>query len=244
VTSASTENTLVPSFDFTTLGAELKKDPNLDLSDVLARLATLPAAEVAKPVKAATAVELVTDKLMDAIEQLPTVFGKVKPPKARRLLNSTELYKLRAEKVQIDAAQGALKKRKAEIHSMISVHFDVYAETHLKIDPEKTPRDKDGHYLIASAGNPETALVKDGDKHFKRQKTKDQAVWSMEKLLDLYEKGEITRAEFLAMTSQTRVLDEDKIKRLLTLPSKMHRIQEIITKITEVQYGTLSIRLG
>jgi hypothetical protein len=243
VTSASTENALVPTFDFTKIDAELEKDPSLNLTDVLAKLAVLPPADPAKPVQTATAVELVTTKLIDAIQAIPAVFGKVKPPKTRRLLDSGELQKLRVEKIQIDAAESALKKRKTEIHSMLSVHFDVYAEKRLNVDPEQTPKNKDGHYLIASAGYPETALVKEGDTHFRRQKAKDRVEWKMEKLLDLFEKGEITRAEFLSMTSQTRVLDEDKIKRLLTLPGKMHRTQEIVTKITEVKHGALSIHL-
>lgn len=241
--SASTE--LVPAlpFDFAKLGVELKSDPSLDLSEALAKLATLPPVDPAKPVKMSTAIELVTDKLLEAIKQLPSVFGKVKPPKVRRTLTASELMLLRDEKVEIDAAEGALKKRKTEIHEMISVHFDVLAEKQRKITPEKAPTNKDGHYLIASAGNPETAPVKGGEKHFTRQKAKDKVDWSFEKLVSLLEAGEITKAEFLSMTSQTRVLDEGKIKRLLTLPSKMRRAQEITSKITVVKYGALSIHL-
>lgn len=243
-TSASaTETALVPAFNFDQVEIELKNDPKLDLTDVLARLATAPPFDPAKPVKAATAVDLVTAPLMAAITEIPKVFGDVKPPQSRRLLNSTELVSLRAEKIQIDLAEKALKKRKEEIHRMISVHFDVVAERQKRIDPEKTPKNKDGHYLLASAGNPEKAVVKDGEKHFTREKAKDKVVFSMEKLLALYENGDITRAEFLMVTSPTRVVDKAKINRLLTIKNKMHRTQEIVSKISVVTYGALSVHL-
>lgn len=242
--SATESTALVRTFDFDAAALELKKDPSLDLDEVLAKLATLPPVDLKNPVKQATAVELVTDSLMGAITELPEVFGKVKPPKTRRLLNSTELFSLRAEKIQIDIAEKALKARKTEIHEMISVHLDVVAERQRGIDPETTPKNEKGHYLLASAGNPEVVPVKDGDKHFERRKAKDKVEWSMEKLLDLLETGQITRSEFLAMTSQTRVIDKAKIARLLTLPSKMHRTQQIVNQISTVKYGALSIHLN
>ncbi|MEU9405633.1 hypothetical protein AB0E08_08000 [Streptomyces sp. NPDC048281] len=244
MTSAATETTaIVRTFDFDKLGAELEKDPKLDLTDVLAKLATIPPADPAKPVKVATAVELFTDKLMGALEAMPKVFGKIRPPKTRRLLTAPELTALRDEKVQIDAAESALKKRKTEIHEMISVHLDVVAERQRKLDPETAPKNKDGHYMLASAGNPERVAVKEGEKHFTREKAKDKVEWDMDTLLALYENSEITRAELLSMTSQTRVIDSDKIKRLLTLKSKMHRTREIVDKISVVKYGALSIHL-
>jgi hypothetical protein len=246
VTSAATETTsteLVPAFDFDKLGVELKNDPSLNLSDVLAKLATLPPVDPDKPVKKASVVELVSGELMLAIEEIPNVFGKVKPPASRRVLNNAELAKLRAEKVQIDLAMKALKLRKDEIHSMVSVHFDVVAEEQKGIDPKKTPKNEKGHYLLASPGNPERADIKDGGKYFTREKAKDKVEWSMDALLSLLENGEITRAEFLAVTSTERVIDLDKIKRLLTLKNKMERTQEIVSKISTVKHGTLSINL-
>lgn len=246
MTSASaTESALVPAlpFDFDKLGVELKNDPGLNLSEVLAKLATLPSIDPDKPVKMASVVGQVTGELMLAIEEIPGVFGKVKPPASRRVLNTTELSKLRAEKIQIDVAMKALAARKAEIHDMVSVHFDVVAEEQKGIDPTKTPTSKKGHYLIASPGNPERADIKDGLKHFTREKAKDTVVWSLDALLDLLESGEITRAEFRAITSTQAVIDLDKIKRVLTLKAKRERFQEIVGKISTVKHGTLSINL-
>jgi hypothetical protein len=126
---------------------------------------------------------------------------------------------------------------------MVSVHFDVVAEQQKGIDPKKTPTNKKGHYLIASPGNPERADIKDGAKYFTREKAKDTVEWNLDALLDLLETGEITRAEFRAITSTQSFIDLDKIKRVLTLKAKRERFQEIVGKISTVKHGTLSINL-
>ena len=136
----------------------------------------------------------------------------------------------------------AVDARKKEIHKMVSVHFDVTAEK-LKRTDEKTPQNKDGHYLLASPGYPETALVPESEKHFTREKAKDTVSYSFDKLLDLYERKEITRAEFLAFTTQTRVIDDTKIKQALISKGRRQRAQWILDKIAIVKRGNLSIHL-
>lgn len=239
--AAATEKAIVPAFDFQQVELAIAKDPNLNLSDVLAELATLPPADPKKRPKPSTAVELVTDSLMKALDAIPDVFGKVKP-RGRRQLTKGELAQLKAEKVQVDEAIKALDARKKEIHKMVSVHFDVTAEK-LKRTDEKTPQNKDGHYLLASPGYPETALVPESEKHFTREKAKDTVSYSFDKLLDLYERKEITRAEFLAFTTQTRVIDDTKIKQALISKGRRQRAQWILDKIAIVKRGNLSIHL-
>lgn len=242
--AAATENkALVPasSFDFSKVEIELSKDPNLNLSALLGELATLPPVDPKKRPKPSTAVELVTDSLMAAIQVIPKVFGQVKP-RGRRQLTKAELAELKAEKVEVDTAIKALEARKKEIHEMVSVHFDVVAER-LKRTSEQTPQNKDGHYLLASPGNPETALVPESDKHFTREKAKDTVTYSFTKLLDLYERGEITRTEYLGLTSQVRAIDESKIKSALISKGRRQRTQWILDRIAVVKRGNLSIHL-
>lgn len=249
MTSAATESAatkaaskdLVASFDFAQAEVALKKDPNLNLTEVLAQLATLPPVDPAKRPKPSTAVELVTDGLMKAITAIPDVFGKIKP-RGRRQLTKSELASLEAEKVEIDAAIKALGKRKTEIHGMVSVHFDVVAEKQ-KRTTETTRMDDDGHYLLAAPGNPETAPVEGSGRYFTREKSSDKVTLSMEKLLALYESGDISRAEFLGFTKRTDVIDEEKIRRRLLNKSKAARTREIINQIKDVTPGRLSINL-
>lgn len=240
--ASATESTaaLVPTFDFGKAVEKLSADKTLNLTDVLASIATLPEVDPAKQPKKATAVDLVTDTLMQAIAAIPNVFGKVKPT-TRRALSGVELARLRDEKVEVDAAEKALKARKTEIHKLVSVHFDVVAEKAAQAT-EETRRNKDGHYLLAAPGNPETAVVKEG-KSFTREKAKDTVTYSMDKLLALLEAEEITRQEFLALTSAERFIDPDKIQRAFLSNRKRARTQEILNKIADVKRGTLSIHL-
>lgn len=242
--AASTDaKAIVPSssFNFAEVDVQLAKDPNLNLATLLGELATLPPIDPKKRPKPSTAVELVTDSLMKAIAVIPDVFGKVKP-RGRRQLTKGELADLKAEKVEVDEAIKALEARKKEIHKMVSVHFDVVAEK-LKRTDETTPQNKDGHYILASPGNPETALVPESDKHFTREKAKDTVTYSFSKLLELYESGEITRTDFLAFTSPARVIDEAKIKAALISKGRRQRAQWIIDRITVIKRGNLSIHL-
>jgi len=242
--AAATETKdLVPAsaFNFSQVEIELSKDPNLSLTELLGHLATQPSVDPKKRPKPSTAVELVTDGLMRAIEVIPNVFGKVKP-RGRRRLTKGELAHLKAEKVEIDAALKALEARKKEIHKMVSVHFDVVAAQLKRVD-EKTPQNKDGHYILASPGNPEIALVEGSESHFTREKAKDTVTYSFEKLTDLYERGEITKAEYLGCTRLVRVIDPEKIQRQFLNKRKRQRIQEIVDKIAVIKRGNLSIHL-
>ncbi|PPS89502.1 hypothetical protein [Streptomyces sp. MH60] len=238
-TAKTTE--IVPTFDFAATEVELKGDPNLSLTDVLAKLATLPPTDPKNRPKPATAVELVTDGLMSAIQAIPKVFGQIKP-RGRRQLTKAELVSLRDEKIEIDTAIKALTKRKDEIHKMVSVHFDVLADKQKRVT-EQTRLDKNGHYLLASPGNAETAPVEGSGHYFTREKASDKAVLNLDKLLALYEAGEITRAELLGFTTTTRTIDETKIRRQLLNKNKRERTQAILDKITEIKPGNLSINL-
>lgn len=240
--SAATDTKeLVHTFDFGKAEIELKANPDLSLTDVLAQLSTLPPIDPAKRPKQPTAVELVTDGLMSAIKAIPGIFGSVKP-RGRRQLTKPELASLETEKTQIDTALKALSKRKDEIHSMLSVHADVVAEKR-KLANDDTPQDSKGHYLLAAPGSPEIIPIEGSSRYFTREKSSDKATLSMDKLLALYESKEITRAEYLAFTTTQRTIDEEKVRRQLLNRNKRARTREILDKITVVTPGKLSINL-
>ncbi|MFE0490187.1 hypothetical protein [Streptomyces griseoaurantiacus] len=239
--TATATSEITPVFDFDQAVVALRKDSGASLTDVLAELAKLPAADPQDRPKPSTAVELVTDGLMKSIKAIPDVFGKIKPG-GRRALAAAELASLQAEKDEIDTAIKALTKRKDEIHAMVSVHFDVLAEKQKRVD-EGTPQDKKGHYLIARPGDPETAPVKGSGRYFTRERSSDKAALSHERLLALYEEGKITRAEYLAFTATQRDIDQEKVRRQLLSRTRRQRTQEILDEITVVTPGRLSINL-
>ncbi|MFH8483114.1 hypothetical protein [Streptomyces sp. NPDC018055] len=233
---------LAPTFDFEKAVVSLKADPGTSLGNLLAELATLPDPKVQKGADLAT-VARVGEALMRNIAELPSVFNRV-DPKTKRALNKTELAKLLEEKERIDAVEKAVKKRKERIHAIISDHFDCVADRQ-KLVTEKTLTDANGHYLIASVGNPETAMVEGQGKYFTRERTSDTTVFSIDMLVALRDAGEISQADFLAVTRpvRKREIDEDKLRKMLLSKRLRPRAQAIISKIGSVRRGRLSINL-
>ncbi|MGW1436892.1 hypothetical protein ACWD7M_16775 [Streptomyces griseus] len=233
---------IVPAFDFDKAVVSLKADPGTSLGSLLAELATLPDPKVQKGADLAT-VARVGEVLMRNIAELPSVFNRV-DPKNRRSLNKTELAKLLEEKERIDAVEKAVKKRKDRIHAIISDHFDCVAERRKAVSAT-TLKDESGHYLIASKGNPETATIEGQAKYFTRERASDTTDFSIDKLIALRDAGEISQADFLAVTRpvRRREIDEDKLRKMLLSKRLRSRAQAIISKIGTPKRGRLSIHL-
>lgn len=246
MTSASaTESALVPSFDFPQAIALIEKDASLDLSEVLAKLATIPVAAPPaakkKVDKSAAVAKLEEDR--ETLAALPESFGIVEEPTTRRQLTKAELAKVLQEKTAIAEGKKALATRESKLNEWTSTHFDVYAEKLNLVDPKKTPKDAKGHYLIGATGNRLEQAVEGADKILTREKDADKAPMSHELLLAAYEDGKISRTEYLACTTTVRVLDEKKIRSYLLSKSKRERAQEIIAMITQFKPGRLSVHV-
>ncbi|MGA5598437.1 hypothetical protein ACPCSE_29805 [Streptomyces cellulosae] len=243
--SAATDTKdLVPTIDFDGAVAVLQKDKNASLTDLLADLATLPVtappAEKKKPSKEAASQDV--EEARQAIQALPEVFGTVKEPAARRQFSPAELRKVLAEKSAIADAKSRITKREAALNEMISTHFDVYAES-LGLVDETVPKDAKGHYLIGSKGNRLEQAVEGTDQLLTREKATDKSELSHDLLLDAYEQGKISRAEYLAFTKTIRVIDEDKISSALLSKARRQRAQVIIAMITQIKPGKLSVHV-
>lgn len=244
--AAATETKdLVPAFDFDKAVITLQKDETASLTDVLAQLATIPvtAPPAAKKKVDKDAVARSHEEARQAISALPDVFGTVKEPASRRRFNQTELTKVMTEKLGISEAKKVITKREAELNEWISRHFDVYAEELGLVDPEKTPKDAKGHYLIGAMGNRLEQAVEGAEKMLTREKEADKAPMSHDLLLAAYEEGKISRTEYLAFTTTVRVLDEKKIRSAMLSKGRRQRTQEIIEMITQVKPGKLSIHV-
>lgn len=241
-TATKTAKDLVPAFDFNAAAIAIAADPGTKLGDLLAELATLPDPKQQKKADLAV-VERVGENLMRNISELPTVFGKV-DPKSARSLNKTELAELLAEKERIDAVEKDIKKRKDRIHAILSDHFDGVARRQRLVD-ENTPQDDKGHYLLASKGKPETQPVEGSGKYFTRERSSDTTVFSMDLLEAALAAGDVSRADYLAVTRpvRTREIDEEKIKRMFLSKKQLPRVQEILSKISVIKRGRLSINL-
>lgn len=212
------------------------------LGEVLAALAA-PTAPDAKAATSAMPVSgKMTPELQRALNALPEVFRAVKPPASRRALAQTDLARLLDAKEVRDVLLKELKKWGEEEKEMISTHFDVVAEKE-KRAAKKTPRDDKGHYQLATPGNPETVELQDRAQVWSRERAGDTTILSQRLLDDAYAANKISRAEYLAVTTPVtgRVLDEEKVRKLLLSKAGRSRAQKVIKLIGEVKRGVISI---
>src|SRR5690606_37299490 len=111
----------------------------------------------------------------------------------RRMYSPAELRKVYDEKAAVNEAKKQLAKRESDLNEWISTHFDVYVEELGLVDPEKTPKDPKGHYLIGARGNRLEQAIDGTDKVLTREKATDKHVLSHELLLGAYESGKVSR---------------------------------------------------
>ncbi|MFF7198203.1 hypothetical protein ACFZAM_31405 [Streptomyces sp. NPDC008079] len=229
--------------NFASVAKILNGSSDLSLGDVLAKLAE-PADEKQPTVSAMPTAVALSEDVQRALELLPVVFGQVKTPASRRVLNQSELAKFADEKTIIDTIQKALKARLAEMTATISVHFDVAAEKSGKAK-KSTPRDGNGHYQIAVPGSPEEAPISDRASTWFRQRVSDKTVFVQDLLEKALLDGKITRADYLAVTEPVkgRVVSEEKINKLFLSAKGRDRAQKVIKVAGKVVRGTNSIHL-
>ncbi|MEV7675145.1 hypothetical protein [Streptomyces sp. NPDC088752] len=246
----ATTNAITPTFNFSQLDESLKTSPDADLGSLLTALAQIPAPQTDKTAvkKVAPAVaEQLTEELAQVVKNLPSTFNQVAVPSTRRMLKKAELAAFTEEKLRIAAAKKVLDTREKQLNEAAAIHFDVEAEKSGLAKPGETPVDKHGHYLVGGSSKElrQAAQVDGCESFFVREKSADRVNLDMGLLVDALQKGEITRDEFLALTSpvKDRFLDEAKIRRNLLSKARRKRTQEIITKISVVTPGTLSIKL-
>ena len=188
-----------------------------DLKKALAQPAVQPPAPAKVPLP-----KQITAAQRDALEILPTVFGRVVPTE-KRLLQPTELTDLHTERQTLDVVEKMAAARKADIRTAVVNHFDVQAG-----EAEGAFRDSEGHVLTAAkAPIPGTDQafsweVRDGS----GGDITDQALQDLVKNPD----SSFTHDDYLAMTSQVRVVDEPKL--LLHLRKHPELAAELAKAIT------------
>lgn len=184
------------------------------------------------------------EKVVEAMNRLPKIFGKIQPPVERRTFSPEERKDLRAERSTIDAIIGVLTKRKTEINEMISTHFDVLAEEQ-KMITDDTPKDAKGHYCIARPGFPEREPVGDDLLVFSRERQGDQAVLDADLLLAAWREGQISRYTYYGLTYEVRErrVDEDAVRTWMLSAQKRPRVMRAMQVASRKTLGRNSIYL-
>lgn len=174
------------------------KDGSISFSDLLKAISEPAPAE-----KAPTALPLpaqITTAQRAALAKLTSVFGKVVPAE-RRILDSDEVLALYEERVALDEIQTMAEKRKESIRTTLMNSLDVSFEEADGV----ADSNKDGHY-IANGEIP----IPDSASVFRREVSETTGL-DPDKLDRLRAEGRITKKDYLAMTTQTRVIDQAKV---------------------------------
>jgi hypothetical protein len=181
------------------------------------------------PAKVPT-ITTISDAQKAALALLPAIFGKVVPTE-RRLLTTDELVSVKTERETLDTIAKMIETRKEDIRTTLYNHFDVLDEELGFVDPETEPRDAKGFYV-----RPAEYVV--GERKFVRQVSEGAPSFQANNLEALIndpdadgfdpDRPSFTRAQYLSMTTQTRVVDEAKIMiELRKHPELLDVIQQV-----------------
>lgn len=174
----------------------------------------------------------ITPDQRKALERLPEVFGRVVPVE-RCSLQPVEVKALHVERETLDEIEKMAAKRKEGIRTAVCNHLDVLFERTQAEEAQAAPRDKDGHYVVAGK-----TPIPDSDKCFSREVRGGAVALSPALLQALVEAGELEHDDYLAMTTQERVLDENKV--MLRLKKKPNLVS-VLAKATTVGHSTASL---
>ena len=198
------------------------------------------------------ATPVLTKEHKDALAKLPKVFAKTLV-EDRRSLATEEIAALYDERETVKTVMEVLNGRVDVINENVRTHVDVDHEErgiavpkdHIRsgvVLTEATPRDSSGHYIFASKGKPTRVNIPGTNEAFSLEYRagRDGGVTiDSHHLLDLYEEGEITREQYLALTSERRVFDEDKAtKAIVKDPTLLEVIAKVTRRVAPTKPGT------
>lgn len=224
----------------------LKQNPNASLAELAAAITeevptfwaapgvVVPFPEIPAPVS-------MTKEMEEALLSLPEVFGKVNLDK-RRTMSDDEILAVYREHEALKALENSLKDRRDNLKAYVRHHLDVAAEQEGRAVPadvydengqkvqEASPRDPHGFYVLGEKGKPERLNIGETGQAFSREASSYKAQVDGERLTELYDAGQITREQYLALTVERRVFDEDKARKSI---QKDKTLLGVLAKITE-----------
>jgi hypothetical protein len=189
---------------------KLLNSSGIDLLALLAEAGLIPQEAAPEPV--AVKVSPISDEHRAALAKIVEIYGVVAPVKPRKLTQD-ELDALSEERRTIDAIVTLFGKRKdTSIREAVLNHMDKLAEADGTADGAKV--DKNGHTLVKRQ-----VATTDGYK-FDWRISDPAPTFDVVALAKAEKAGDITRAQFLALTKEpevtSRVIDPEKAAKAIT----------------------------
>lgn len=234
--TAPATSTLVPA---DTAKAVIKAlgDKNVSVADIVAMLDEGSMVEAPEPPKRSLVPPTITDEQREALKRLPELYGRVVPEEPR-LLEPAELTMIVQERQTIATLLDLLEPRKADtIRETLACHLDLLLEADPEVDTSTLPRDKKGHYAVASEVSVEGTGLK-----VKRVPTGGKPFMSDADIQAADMSGDLDHKDYLAITSKPvvapprRRFDEEKARAAIKKdPALLFRLASLTHK---GEYGT------
>ena len=167
-----------------------------------------------------------TDEFGDNLVRLPAVFGKVQPHRLGKLTEE-QVVKLHDEYGVLKTVLDTLKTREAGIKTIVRGHMAAEAAEDEKVT-EDTEYDKHGFPVIARKGAPQRSAVPGTNQVFSLEFRAGSPEIMEDRLLELYETGQIDRKTYLSFTREVRVFDEERaLKAIQDDPELLELLRQI-----------------
>jgi len=169
----------------------------------------------------------ITPEFVEALKKLPSVFGVVMPPE-RRILEEQEISSLYEERETLRQVVDLLKNRDAAISETIRHHIDIDGENKGIANPNNL--DNNGHYILCAPQQPYRVPIAGTVQEWSSEYREGTVSVDTDLLEQMAESGEIERDDYLAMTKEKRIFDENKALRALASKPERLAIIKSITK--------------
>lgn len=176
------------------------------------------------------------EEAWDAIEKVAGLLAALELPKHRRIMTTPELEAVTRTYEALQTAQKGLDRARNQIKAAAFNHFDAVAAHDGKITDE-TKLTKEGWAVLPDK---ESAVVEGLRKVMTREVSGGKVTLPLDALRDLVEDGALEQADFLALTKQIRVVDED---RVMTWLRKNADRADVLAEATEIGNGSASFWL-
>lgn len=174
-----------------------------------------------------------------ALKAFATQATNLTVPPNRRMMTTEELFSVNTFLATTKVVAKVVKRATEDtIKPAFHNHFDVKAEKDGVADPRTTPRHpKSGHYLLEDKTSGKVSGLKASAERELRGGT---VSLTEEGLKGLVDSGEISHQEYLAMTRQVRVVDEDAV---LAAVKKNPELVQKLRKATSVSDPTIALTI-
>lgn len=174
-----------------------------------------------------------------ALEAFAGQAANLMVPPNRRMMTMDELRQVNQFLATTKVVAKVVKRATEDtIKPAFHNHFDIVAERNGVADPKTTPRHpKSGHYLLEDK---KSGKVDGLPASAEREVRGGSVSLTVEGLQKLEEEGVIDRMTFLSLTSQVRVVDEDKV---MAAVRKNPGLVEKLRKATSVSDPTIALTI-